>query len=131
MYASGTILGLTRGAGKGQIVRAALESIAYQSRDVLRAMEADTGLPITELRADGGASANGLLMQFQADITGARVRRPMVRETTPWARLNWRASPREFSRTLPASAASGPWSGQKTESNKSPYSKDEKGNFRP
>ncbi|MDR3120634.1 MAG: glycerol kinase GlpK [Clostridiales bacterium] len=82
MYARGAILGLTRGAGRDHIIRAALESIAYQSRDVLRAMEKDVGLKIVELRADGGASANNLLMQFQADITDAVVRRPKIRETT-------------------------------------------------
>ncbi|MDD4850763.1 MAG: FGGY-family carbohydrate kinase, partial [Gemmiger sp.] len=82
MYARGAIFGLTRGAGRNQIIRAALEAIAYQSADVLRAMQADTGLPIPELKVDGGASANGLLMQFQADITGVTARRPMIRETT-------------------------------------------------
>ncbi len=82
MYARGTILGLTRGTGRNHIIRAALESIAYQSRDVLLAMEKDAGVDIIELRVDGGASANNLLMQFQADITGATVRRPKVRETT-------------------------------------------------
>ncbi len=82
MYARGAIFGLTRGANRNHIIRAALESIAYQSADVLHAMQADTGLPIRELRVDGGASANGLLMQFQADITGVTVRRPLIRETT-------------------------------------------------
>ena len=82
MYARGAIFGLTRGAGRNHIIRAALESIAYQSTDVLRAMQADTGLAIRELKVDGGASANALLMQFQADIAGVTVRRPMIRETT-------------------------------------------------
>ena len=82
MYARGAIFGLTRGAGRNQIIRAALESIAYQSADVLHAMQADTGLALAELKADGGASANELLMQFQADIAGVTVRRPMIRETT-------------------------------------------------
>ncbi|MDD3428770.1 MAG: glycerol kinase GlpK [Oscillospiraceae bacterium] len=82
MYARGAILGLTRGSGRNQIIRAALESIAYQTKDVLRAMEADTGLTLSELKVDGGASANNFLMQFQADITGVTVRRPMIRETT-------------------------------------------------
>lgn len=82
MYARGAIYGLTRGANRNHIIRAALESIAYQSADVLRAMQADTGLALRELRVDGGASANDLLMQFQADITGAVVRRPLIRETT-------------------------------------------------
>ncbi len=82
MYARGAILGLTRGAGRNHIIRAALESIAYQTLDVLRAMEADSGVCIRELKVDGGASANNLLMQFQADIAGITVRRPMIRETT-------------------------------------------------
>ncbi len=82
MYARGAIVGLSRGSGRAHIVRAALESIAFQSRDVLLAMQADTGIPIHELRADGGASANGLLMQFQADITQLPVRRAGIPETT-------------------------------------------------
>ena len=82
MYARGAIFGLTRGAGRNHIIRAALESIAYQSTDVLKAMQADTGLEIKELKVDGGASANNLLMQFQADIARVTVRRPMIRETT-------------------------------------------------
>ena len=82
MYARGAILGLTRGAGRNHIIRAALESIAYQTADVLRAMEEDAGAPLKELRVDGGASANDFLMQFQADIVGRAIRRPMIRETT-------------------------------------------------
>ena len=82
MYARGAILGLTRGAGRNHIIRAALESIAYQTRDVLAAMEQDTGEKLRELRVDGGASANNFLMQFQADIMGCTIRRPMIRETT-------------------------------------------------
>ena len=82
MYARGAILGLTRGSGRSHIIRASLESIAYQTRDVLAAMESDIGAPLLELKADGGASANNFLMQFQADITGRAVRRPMIRETT-------------------------------------------------
>ena len=82
MYARGAILGLTRGAGRNHIIRAALESIAYQTRDVLAAMEQDTGERLRELRVDGGASANNFLMQFQADIMGCTIRRPMIRETT-------------------------------------------------
>ncbi|MBR6096154.1 MAG: glycerol kinase GlpK [Oscillospiraceae bacterium] len=82
MYARGAILGLTRGAGRNHIIRAALESIAYQSADVLRAMEEDTGMCLSVLRADGGASANSFLMQFQADIMGRTIVRPMIRETT-------------------------------------------------
>ncbi len=82
MYARGAILGLTRGAGRNHIIRAALESIAYQTRDVLAAMEQDTGEKLREQRVDGGASANNFLMQFQADIMGCTIRRPMIRETT-------------------------------------------------
>ena len=82
MYARGAILGLTRGAGRDHIIRAALESIAYQTGDVLSAMEEDTGMRMKELRADGGASANDFLMQFQADVTGRAILRPVVRETT-------------------------------------------------
>lgn len=82
MDARGAILGLTRGAGRNHIIRAGLEAIAYQTADVLRAMEEDTGIPLRELRVDGGASANNFLMQFQADIMDRPLRRPMIRETT-------------------------------------------------
>ena len=82
MYARGAILGLTRGAGRNHIIRAALEGIAYQTLDVLKAMQADSGVQFKELKVDGGASANNLLMHFQADIAGVTVRRPMIRETT-------------------------------------------------
>lgn len=82
MYARGAIFGLTRGANRNHIIRASLESIAYQSNAVLRAMENDTGTRLKELRVDGGASANGFLMRFQADITGITILRPKVRETT-------------------------------------------------
>ncbi|NBI66165.1 glycerol kinase [Pseudoflavonifractor sp. 60] len=82
MNARGAILGLTRGAGRNHIIRAALESIAYQTADVLRAMEEDTGIPLRELRVDGGASANNFLMQFQADIVDRPLSRPKIRETT-------------------------------------------------
>lgn len=81
-YARGTLVGLTRGAGRAHIVRAALESIAYQTSDILRAMEADTSKSLPHLRVDGGASANAFLMQFQADILGAEVLRPSCAETT-------------------------------------------------
>jgi glycerol kinase len=81
-YARGTIVGLTRGSGAGQLARAALESIAFQSADVLDAMQADAGQPLVELRVDGGATANDLLMQFQADLLGVPVVRPAVTETT-------------------------------------------------
>ena len=82
MYSRGTIIGLTRGTGRAHIVRAALESIAYQSADLVAAMASDCGCIPTELRVDGGASANQFLMQFQADILGCRVVRPAVIETT-------------------------------------------------
>lgn len=82
MYARGAIFGLTRGTNRNHIIRAALDSVAYQSCDVLRAMQADTGLDLCSLKVDGGASANMLLMQFQADIARIKVLRPVVRETT-------------------------------------------------
>ena len=82
MYARGAILGLTRGAGRNHIIRAALESIAYQTADVLNAMELDTGIPLNMLNVDGGASANAFLMHFQADILNRGVYRPVIRETT-------------------------------------------------
>ncbi len=81
-HARGTITGITRGTNSGHFARAALESIAYQTMDVLKAMEADAGTPIRELRVDGGATANNLLMQFQADILKCRVIRPKVTEVT-------------------------------------------------
>lgn len=82
MYARGAVFGLTRGAGRNHLVRAALESIAFQSRDVVDAMVADTGIDIRSLKVDGGASANNFLMQFQADILNREVVRPVIRETT-------------------------------------------------
>jgi len=81
-HARGTITGLTRGTNKSHIARAALESIAYQTMDVLKAMEADAGVGIAELRIDGGATANNLLMQFQADLLNCKVIRPEVTEVT-------------------------------------------------
>jgi glycerol kinase len=81
-YARGTIVGLTRGATAAHIARAALESIAFQSADLIDAMQADSGTRVAELRVDGGAAANNLLMQFQADLIGAPVVRPQVTETT-------------------------------------------------
>lgn len=81
-YARGTIVGLTRGSGRSQIVRATLESIAYQTRDLLEAMHADSGLALQALRVDGGAVRNDFLMQFQANILGVPVQRPVVTETT-------------------------------------------------
>ncbi len=82
MYARGAILGLTRGTTRAHLVRAALEAIAYQTREVLEAAISDAGLRLTELRVDGGATANNLLMQIQADILGMPVVRPVVKETT-------------------------------------------------
>ena len=81
-YARGTIVGITRGVNKYHIIRATLESLAYQVNDVLRAMEADAGLTLSSLKVDGGASANDFLMQTQADIIGAPVNRPSCVETT-------------------------------------------------
>lgn len=82
MYARGAIFGITRGVNKSHLIRATLESLAYQTRDVLDAMEKDAGHPLRSLRVDGGASANNLLMQFQADILNTGVERPRVIETT-------------------------------------------------
>ncbi|MFW6410029.1 MAG: glycerol kinase GlpK [Halanaerobiales bacterium] len=82
MHARGTLVGLTRGSSKEHIVRAVLEGIAYQSRDVLEAMEADSDLKLKKMKVDGGAVKNNFLMQFQADILGAEVERPLINETT-------------------------------------------------
>ena len=82
MYARGAIFGLTRGAKRGHIVRATLESIAYQTKDVLNAMKEDSGMDLKFLRVDGGASANNFLMQFQSDILNVNIDRPKVLETT-------------------------------------------------
>ena len=82
MFARGTIIGITRGTNACHIIRAALESIAYQSKEILDAIVADTGIELHQLKVDGGASANGFLMQFQADIIDRPVLRPVVRETT-------------------------------------------------
>ena len=81
-HARGTITGITRGTNSGHFARAALESIAYQTMDVLKSMSADAGTPITELRVDGGASANTILMQFQADMMKCKVIRPQITEVT-------------------------------------------------
>lgn len=80
--ARGTIVGLTRGTTKAHLARAALEAMAYQTRDVLGAMEQDANVPLAELKVDGGATVNNLLLQFQSDILGTRVHRPVVQETT-------------------------------------------------
>lgn len=82
MYARGTIVGLTRGVNRNHIIRAALESIAYQSMDLIKSMEEDSGLKLSTLRVDGGATANNFLMQFQSDILDVDVQRPVVTETT-------------------------------------------------
>jgi glycerol kinase len=81
-YARGTIIGMTRGTGANHIIRATLESIAYQSRDVIDAMQADSGIELASLRVDGGAVANNFLMQFQADLLNTEVHRPKVVEVT-------------------------------------------------
>ena len=81
-YARGTIVGITRGANKYHIIRATLESLAYQTNDLLRAMEQDSGIRLTSLKVDGGACANDFLMQFQADIINVPVKRPVAIETT-------------------------------------------------
>ena len=81
-YARGAIFGLTRGTTKEHLIRATLESLAFQTRDVLSAMEKDSGISLKALRVDGGACANNLLMQFQSDILGVPVERPEVIETT-------------------------------------------------
>jgi glycerol kinase len=81
-HARGALIGITRGTSRAHIARAALEAIAFQSADVLEAMQADAGSALTELRVDGGAAANDLLMQFQADLLGVPVVRPKILETT-------------------------------------------------
>jgi glycerol kinase len=117
MYARGAILGLSRGSSKAHIIRATLESLAYQTRDVLMAMESDSGLKLKTLRVDGGASANNFLMQFQSDILAVEVSRPEVLETTAlgaaylaglavgfWQKselINERKTERSFNPTMP------------------------------
>jgi glycerol kinase len=81
-YARGTIIGLTRGSGRAQLVRSAVDSMAYQTRDVVDAMERDMGARLSELRVDGGAAVMDVLCQFQADLLGIPVRRPRQTETT-------------------------------------------------
>ncbi len=83
-HARGLLIGLTRGTQRGHIARAALEAIAFQVHDVLQAMQKDTGRPLQELRVDGGASANHLLLQFQSDLLNVSVHRPWITETTAW-----------------------------------------------
>ena len=82
MYARGAIFGLTRGANRNHLIRAALESIAYQTKDLINAMTEDVGYELKEIKVDGGASRNKFLMQFQADILEAKVIRPIISETT-------------------------------------------------
>ena len=82
MFARGMLIGITRGTKRSHIIRACLEAIAYQSKDLLDAISKDAGVEFPELRVDGGASANDFLMQFQADIIGKPVCRPVIRETT-------------------------------------------------
>jgi glycerol kinase len=82
MYARGAIFGLTRDTGKDHLIKATLESLAYQTKDILNAMQEDAGLKLASLKVDGGACANSMLMQFQADILGASVERPEVIEST-------------------------------------------------
>jgi len=82
MYARGAIVGVTRGTNRNHIIRATLESIAYQTRDVLELMRTECGIDLCELRVDGGACANNFLMQFQADILDVPVERPEIIETT-------------------------------------------------
>ena len=81
-YARGTIFGITRGTNRSHFARAALESIAFQTMEVLKAMESDSGIEIKELRVDGGATQNNLLLQFQADVLKTSVVRPEVTEVT-------------------------------------------------
>ncbi len=82
MYARGTICGLTRGSSKDHIIRATLESIAYQTKDVLQAMQEDSGIDLKALKVDGGASNNNFLMKFQSDILDVKIFRPEIVETT-------------------------------------------------
>ena len=82
MYARGAIFGLTRDTGRSQIAKATLQSLAYQTKDVLEAMQNDSGIELKKLQVDGGACANDFLMQFQADILGVAVERPRVIEST-------------------------------------------------
>ncbi|MDZ5016999.1 glycerol kinase, partial [Clostridium perfringens] len=82
MYARGAIFGITRGTNRNHLMRAALESIAYQTRDLIDAMKEDVGSDLKSIKVDGGASRNKFLMQFQADLLGKKVVRPIISETT-------------------------------------------------
>ena len=81
-YARGTVVGLTRGVTRAHFIRAVVESLAYQTNDLLSAMKEESGLSLGDLKVDGGASANGFLMQFQADLSNVRIQRPQSVETT-------------------------------------------------
>ena len=102
--ARGTITGLTRGTTKAHIVRAAVESLAYQVRDLAVAMEADAGVGLTALNVDGGASANDFLMQFQCDMLSPRAARPAP-SPRPWGRRSLQGSQSAFGRTRTSFAA--------------------------
>lgn len=82
MYARGAIFGITRGTRREHLIRAAVESTAYQTGELIEAVRRDTGLPVREMRVDGGAARDNFLLQFQADISGICLRRPAVREST-------------------------------------------------
>ena len=107
MYARGAIVGITRGTTQNHIIRAAEESIAYQSADLVAAMEKDTGVPITSLKVDGGASRDQFLMQFQADILNKDVLARPSGRPRPWALPIWQALPPACGRTGTRSAACG------------------------
>lgn len=107
MYARGAIVGITRGTKREHIIRAAQESIAYQSMDLVAAMEKDTGVPLRELRVDGGASRDAFLMQFQADMLATPVRRPVIRETTALGAAYLAGSPSASGTIRTSCAASG------------------------
>ncbi len=111
MRARGTIVGLTRGSGRSHVVRATLEAIAYQVRDVIQAMEADSGIRLQALKVDGGAVANQFLMQFQADLLDVPVAVPWSPRPRPWARPSWPGSPSVSGRTAPRSPPPGTWTG--------------------
>lgn len=96
MYARGAIFGLTRGTQKAHLIRATLQSLAYQSRDLLEAMQQDANISLQKLRVDGGASANNYLMQFQSDIMGTSVERPTITETTALGAAYLAGLPSEF-----------------------------------
>ena len=108
-YARGAIVGLTRGVNKNHIIRATLESIAYQVSDVLEAMRADSGIALTSLKVDGGASSNNVLMQLQADILQVTVR--CAWRPPPWGPPIWRAWPWTTGPARRRSPATGPWTG--------------------